>query len=150
MKNRHKQTKALIVFPVILEYRFTNRAFEIKANHGKRRKKEERGIIGCQWNESRFHPRADSSIRKPVWWGPAIVKCRTGYSHRCSRWMSWCDGITRRDRTLGDISSFPSGCAGPADLNENAPQRTIFQISIRFVITFSLILIDHIVARNYI
>lgn len=47
-----------IVFAVVLEHRFTNRAFEIKANHGKRRKEKEeereRGegeIMGCQWND---------------------------------------------------------------------------------------------------
>ena len=60
-----------IVFAVVLEHRFTNRAFEIKANHGKRRKEEEKeegeeGDNGLSMEQSRFRLRADFSIRKPV------------------------------------------------------------------------------------
>lgn len=108
-----------IVLPVILEHCFTSFAFEIKANHGERRKEEEGGGMGCQCNArisvGALTPRyANRFDEDRLSWnaGRVIVINVPGGYHG--------DGVTRRDRTLVVVSSFPSGCAGPAGLNEDA------------------------------
>lgn len=78
--------KGRIVFTVILRTSFHELSISKPTESEERR--GEGGDNGLSMERSRFRSRADSSIRKPVWWGPAIVKRRTGYSHRRSRWMS--------------------------------------------------------------